>query len=218
MCPPRTCENELLQGELERQRNWKRILGEKASHSGGQGRPVWSGGLKPSNLKLFSKINFHPGRPTESTPGSRGGRLDKEEWVPLWRDCQRTGNRKNSKEKKNTNTDSQKVSNSKNSLDSKSWDFWPDRFVWKPNLKPWLRPSKRRRRNTRSRSSRSDQATLLWQNLTFCLLQVSQLQSENLQLISYKRQVILQFHHRMPQGVTGGVRHIQLTGNHPLRG
>ena len=42
-----------------------------------------------------------------------------------------------------------------------------------------------------------DQAELLCQDLTFCL-QVSQLQSENLQLISYKRQVILQFHHRMP--------------------
>ena len=35
-------------------------------------------------------------------------------------------------------------------------------------------------------------------NLYVCLIQVSQLQSENLQLISYKRQVII-FHQRIPQ-------------------
>ena len=52
---PRTCEHELLQGELERQRNWKRILGEKASHSGGQGRPVWSGGLKRQTWSFLAK-------------------------------------------------------------------------------------------------------------------------------------------------------------------
>ena len=77
---------------------------------------------------------MHPGWPTESAPGSRGGRLDKGEWVPLWRDCQRKVTERFPKS--NTKLNCKTKAFPKIWQTTFLWDLWPDRFAWKSNWKP----------------------------------------------------------------------------------